>query len=148
MKKLLILLSCFFSMAFTTWQPHFDTAQKMAKEKHQLLLLNFSGSDWCGPCIRMHREIFGSDVFSRMSDTNLLMVNADFPRSKKQQLDKQLQQENDALAAKYNPEGKFPFTLLLDAEGKVIQAWDGMPGEDAAAFTAIIKKYCDAYSKR
>ncbi|MBS1733393.1 MAG: thioredoxin family protein, partial [Bacteroidetes bacterium] len=73
-------------MSFTIWQPDFETAKKLAKEKHQLILLNFSGSDWCGPCIRMHREIFGNDEFIKMADSSLIMVNADFPRMKKNKL--------------------------------------------------------------
>jgi thioredoxin-related protein len=147
MKKGLLLLCCYAAMSFSTWQPNFETAQTIAKEKGRLILLNFSGSDWCGPCIRMHREIFASEVFSKMSDTALVMVNADFPRSKKHQLNKDLQKENDALAEKYNPEGKFPFTLLLDENGKVLKTWDGLPAENADAFAAIIKNICDAYAK-
>ena len=56
-----------------------------------------------------------------MADTSLVMVNADFPRNKKNLLDAETRKQNDALADKYNPEGKFPFTLLLDADGKVLK---------------------------
>ncbi len=148
MKKLLFLFCCLAALSFTTWQPDFEKARSLAKDQHQLILLNFSGSDWCGPCIRMHREIFGNDVFAAMADSNLVMVNADFPRNKKNQLDKQRQKNNDALADKYNPEGKFPFTLLMDADGKILQTWDGLPKEDVETFTQSIKKQCDAYAKR
>ncbi len=147
MKKLLFLVGCIASLSFTNWQPDFDKALSLAKEKHQLILLNFSGSDWCGPCIRMHREIFADETFSAMADSNLVMVNADFPRNKKNQLDKQRQKSNDALAEKYNRNGKFPFTLLLDADGKVLQTWDGLPEENAATFANIIKTQIDAYAK-
>ena len=148
MKKLLFLLGCFATLSFSTWQPDFDKARALAKDNHQLILLNFSGSDWCGPCIRMHREIFADSTFSAMADSNLVMVNADFPRNKKNQLDKQRQKNNDALADKYNPQGKFPFTLLLDADGKILQTWDGLPNENAGSFAQIIKTQCDAYTKR
>ena len=148
MKKFLFIAACTFAMSFTIWQPNFDTAKQIAKEKNQLILLNFSGSDWCGPCIRMKREIFEDTAFSSMVDTSLVMLNADFPRSKKHQLAKELQNHNEALADKYNPEGKFPFTLLLDANGKILKSWDGMPNENAAEFTQLIKNSCNAYSKR
>lgn len=138
-----MFLSCAFLMSFSVWQPHFETAQKIAREKNELILLNFSGSDWCGPCIRMHKEILNSEVFTKFADKELVMVNADFPRSKKNQLDKQLQKENEALADKYNPDGKFPYTLLLDTDGKILHAWDGLPKDDAAAFTNSVKKICD-----
>lgn len=131
-------------MSFIKWQPDFETAKQIARENHKLILLNFSGSDWCGPCMRLHKEIFENGVFSKMSDTSLVMVNADFPRNKKNQLDGQVRKQNEALADKYNPEGKFPFTLLLDANGKVITSWDGLPGGKAEQFTDQIKSICDA----
>jgi len=131
-------------MSFTAWQPDFETAKRIAREKDQLILLNFSGSDWCGPCIRLKKEIFDSEQFSHMADTTLIMVNADFPRNKKNQPDKQVQLQNEALADKYNPMGKFPFTVLLNAEGKVIASWDGLPKADAVDFTRQVKSICDA----
>lgn len=79
-----------------------------------------------------------------MADTTLIMVNADFPRNKKNQLERRVQQQNESLADKYNPGGKFPYTVLLNADGKVIASWDGYPKTDAAHFTEDIKKLCDA----
>jgi thioredoxin-related protein len=108
------------------------------------LLLNFSGSDWCGPCIRLHKEIFDSEVFTKYADENLVLVNADFPRLKKNMLSKEQQKQNDALADKYNTDGAFPLTLLLDADGKVIKKWDGFPSETAAEFTNDVKAAADA----
>jgi thioredoxin-related protein len=145
MKKLLIIVICFTGMSFTIWQPDFETAKEIAVKIHQLILLNFSGSDWCGPCMRLRKEIFENDQFSKMADTTLVMVNADFPRSKKNQLDKQIVKQNEALADKYNPEGKFPYTLLLDVDGKILKAWDGLPKENAAEFAAEVKNIGDAH---
>ncbi len=145
MKYILFIIICFLTMSsFTTWQPSFEKAQQNAKTKHQLILLNFSGSDWCGSCMRMHKEIFASDVFRKMADTSLQTVNADFPRKKKNKLDILVQKQNDALAEKYNPTGKFPYTLLIDASGKVIKAWDGMPKNNAEQFTKQVKAICNA----
>jgi len=79
-----------------------------------------------------------------MADTTLIMVNADFPRNKKNQPDKQVQLQNETLADKYNPMGKFPFTVLLNADGKVIASWDGLPKENATVFTRQVKSICDA----
>lgn len=144
MKTTLTILFFMVLMSFTTWQTSFEKAQQNARAKHQHILLNFSGSDWCGPCIRMHKEIFASDVFTKMADSTLQMVNADFPRKKKNQLKKLIQKQNDALAEKYNPLGKFPYTLLLDANGKIIKTWDGMPREKAEAFAQLVKAICNA----
>ncbi len=125
------------------WQPNLEIAEKIAREKHELILLNFSGSDWCGPCIRLHKEIFESDVFTKMADTSLVMINADFPRSRKHQLDSETQKRNDSLADKYNPDGKFPYTLLLDADGNVVKTWEGLPDESADEFASEISSICD-----
>ncbi len=144
MKHILAFAFCVGALSFTTWQPDFQKAQKQAKENHQLILLNFSGSDWCGPCIRMKKEIFESAFFSSFADSNLVLVNADFPRSKKHQLPKEQQEQNNKLAEKYNPSGKFPFTLLLDEEGKVLKSWDGLPDENDIVFASTIKKIMDA----
>jgi thioredoxin-related protein len=147
MKKILyaglFLMHLLFLSAFTEWQPDFETAQKVAKDHDRLILLNFSGSDWCGPCIMMKKEIFGSVAFLAMADTSLVLVNADFPRNKKNQLPREKQLENDRLAEKYNPEGKFPFTLLLTSDGRVVKSWDGLPAEDSEHFSSIIQKISD-----
>lgn len=135
MKKILVLMFCAAAMSFSPWQSNFEIAKKIAKEKHELILLNFSGSDWCGPCMRLRKEILDNDVFIKMTDTSIVMVNADFPRNRKNQLDAQTKKQNDALADKYNPEGKFPYTLLLDADGKVLKAWDGYPDEGVQQFS-------------
>jgi thioredoxin-related protein len=131
-------------MSFIKWEPDFEVAKKIATEKHELILVNFSGSDWCGPCMRMRKEIFNTDEFSKMADTTLIMVNADFPRMKKNQLEKQLQQQNDALAEKYNPQGKFPYTVLIDPKGKVVKSWDGLPKDKAEQFAQQVKTICNA----
>lgn len=142
--KLLFLLACsLVLLSFTTWEPDFEKAKQVAKEKHELILLNFSGSDWCAPCIRMKKEVFENSNFSAMADANLVMVNADFPRNKKNKLADKIKKQNESLADKYNPEGKFPYTVLITPEGKVVSSWDGLP-DNAEKFTAQVKKFCDA----
>ncbi|HEX5023947.1 MAG TPA: thioredoxin family protein [Agriterribacter sp.] len=134
MKLLVIALLALFTYDASSWLTDFNEAQKMAKEKHELILLNFSGSDWCGPCIRLHKEIFDSGDFMRIAREQLILVNADFPRLKKNQLPKAQQEQNEMLADKYNAAGNFPSTVLLNAEGKVLKVWDGFPKQGATAF--------------
>src|ERR1700709_1173407 len=124
MKVVALMFLLFFAIPAPGWLTDFSEAQKIASNRHQLILLNFSGSDWCGPCIRLKKEIFESEAFSKMADTLLVLYNADFPRNKKNQLDKITGKKNNELADKYNPEGKFPLTLLLDANGKIIKTFD------------------------
>jgi thioredoxin-related protein len=136
--KLLIFLPVFF-LSSPNWYHNLHEAEKVAQKEHKYILLNFSGSDWCGPCIRMHTEIFESPVFKEMADTQLVMVNADFPRKKKNQLPPDQQKLNDEMADHYNSHGKFPLTLLLDAEGKVLLTWEGLPEESPEAFTMEVR---------
>lgn len=145
MKNLVLVTALFFSLLLTKWEPNFEQAKKTAKEKNELILLNFSGSDWCGPCIRMHQEIFSDADFLKMAEQNLVMVNADFPRNKKNQLPAAIKKQNEALADQYNPSGKFPFTVLITADGKIVKTWDGLPNENAAQFTASVKQILASY---
>jgi thioredoxin-related protein len=133
------------STVFAKAQPVLDSAKRIAAEKHQLILLNFSGSDWCVPCIKMRKEIFENDDFKKLSDTLLVMITADFPRNKKNEPDVKTRRENEELADKYNPGGAFPYTVLLDADGKVIKAWNGLPKGDAASFSTEIKSVYNKY---
>lgn len=137
---LLATLLLFGNSSKAQWQSDFNVAKQKAVSEHKYILLNFSGSDWCGPCIRLHKEIFNHTSFVAFSKDSLIMVNADFPRQKKNQLSKIQQQQNDALADKYNAAGSFPFTLLLTADGKVVKAWDGFYKNGVDEFIYEIKE--------
>ena len=127
MKFLLLLLSFYTINIDNGWLTDFEQAKKTASQKNECILLNFSGSDWCGPCMRLRKEIFASDDFKNYATDHLVLLNADFPRNKKNELSKEQQKKNDQLAEKFNPNGKFPFTILLSAEGNIIKEWDGLP---------------------
>ncbi|HVZ26998.1 MAG TPA: thioredoxin family protein [Sediminibacterium sp.] len=129
MRNLFLSLLCFvLGSSFTThWEADFDKALQAAKVSHKCILLNFSGSDWCGPCIKLHKQYFDSDAFTKFAADKLIMVNADFPRQKKNQLSRPLQEQNDRLAEQYNRKGSFPETVLLSPEGRILKEWDGFP---------------------
>lgn len=129
--------------ATSGWLTNFEEAQKEATANHRQILLNFSGSDWCGPCIRLKTEVFQSGEFESFADSNLVLLNADFPRSNKHKLSKEQVKQNEALAEKYNPRGKFPFTVLLSAEGKVLKEWDGLPTGGSPQFVEQLKSLND-----
>jgi thioredoxin-related protein len=144
MKLISLLLISVFAVSTAQWQTDFEKAKKQANTEHKLILLNFSGSDWCIPCMRMHREIFDSEVFDKYASQNLVLVNANFPRLKKNKPDKQVKLQNEALAALYNKEGRFPFTVLLNTDGKVLRTWDGMPDIAPDEFVNQVKAIADA----
>ena len=145
MKFLQLLSIVLFPVSILTWQPDMQTAKKKAVDEHKLILLNFSGSDWCIPCIRMHQEFFTDEQFQSMADASFVLLNADFPRTKKKQLEKTAQAKNDALAAAYNNAGKFPLTLLLSADGKVLQQWEGYKSQDKEKLLADMRQVIAKY---
>ena len=71
-----------------------------------------------------------------------------FPRKKKNQLAELQVKRNEALAEKYNKEGQFPYTLLLDANGRVLKTWKGKPETTATQWTEEIKAICAAKNNK
>jgi thioredoxin-related protein len=145
MKIIAAIVIPFMLLSHTGWLTDFNEAQKTATQKHQLIVLNFSGSDWCGPCIRLRKEIFNSEAFSNFADSNLVLISADFPRSSKNKLSDEQEKKNDALADKYNADGKFPYTLLLSADGKIIKTWDGFPNVSPDEFVREVRVISNQY---
>lgn len=125
MKSIVTLAVIAFLFAAPEWLTDFQAAQQRAQEEHKQILISFSGSDWCGPCIRMKQEVYGSPAFDSLARHKLVLVRADFPRAKKNQISREQVKLNEALAEKYNPQGKFPFTVLTDENGAVLKTWDG-----------------------
>lgn len=132
----LLVLACLFGAQA---QNTLAKAKVEAKTAQKFILLNFSGSDWCVPCIQMGKEIFEQAAFQQFSQKNLVWVNADFPRGKKVQPTKEQAAENEALAEQYNAEGIFPLTLLLNSEGKVVKEWQGKPPVSAEQFVQQVQ---------
>jgi len=123
MKKIsfLILFLLSTSAIFAQdWTTNFEEARILASKKNQNIVLVFQGSDWCGPCIKLDREIWSSDIFKEFSKSHFVMLKADFPRRKANQLDSEQVQKNTLLAEKYNPAGYFPFVVVLNSDGKVL----------------------------
>ncbi|RYD81139.1 MAG: thioredoxin family protein [Sphingobacteriales bacterium] len=137
--KILLLTVLTALLNTVVWIGNFNDAKRQATISHKQILINFSGSDWCGPCIRLRTEILESATFEDYASENLVLVRADFPRQKKNQLPREQVKLNEALAEQYNPEGKFPYTILVDETGKVLKSWDGFPNETPEQFLAEIK---------
>ncbi len=110
-----------------TWLTDFKAATAIAKEKKLPILVDFSGSDWCGWCIKLEKEVFSKKEFKEYAAKNLVLVLADFPQAKKQT--DEVKKQNQALQAKYKNEIEgYPTVLLLDADGKVIAKTGYQPG--------------------
>ena len=140
--SIIIFITSLFSSV--TWLGDFNEAKTEAAKSHKYILVNFSGSDWCGPCIRERKEILETATFENFASDHLVLVRADFPRQKKNLLSKEQTKLNEQLADKYNPEGKFPYTLLIDENGKVLKDWDGFPNESPEKFVEQISQITNA----
>ena len=114
---LLAGLFVFSAPAGEGWPTDFDKAKKEAAEKKLPILADFSGSDWCGWCIRLDKEVFSKKEFKAFAKDNMVLFVADFPHKKK--LPAAVQAQNEQLGKTYGVKG-LPTVLLLDAGGKVI----------------------------
>ncbi|MDR6845530.1 thioredoxin family protein [Flavobacterium granuli] len=115
----LFLLITFFGYS-QNWNTNFEDAKAKAEKENKKILLVFSGSDWCGPCMKLDKTVWKSSEFQEEADENWVIYKADFPKKKANQLSPELTESNNKLAEKYNKNGSFPLVLLLDKKGKVI----------------------------
>ena len=99
------------------WETDFEVAKKRAKAEKKPMLLDFTGSDWCGWCIRLKKEVFSTPEFEKYAKDNLVLVEVDFPQSK--QLPKEEVEQNAKLQQEYKIEG-YPTIILLNADGKKV----------------------------
>lgn len=136
------LLICLFSITQISFNQQVNTLESSltkAKQEHKKVLLYFSGSDWCAPCIKFKKTFIQNEAFQSFASENLIVVNADFPRLKKNALSAEQTTENEKLADKYNANGIFPLVLVLDENGKVIKKWEKIPDETIDTFLAQLK---------
>src|SRR5438270_13614093 len=117
-----IFLSAAFASAEVDWLTDFDAAKAKAKSDHKLVLLDFTGSDWCGYCKLMQAEIFSEPQFQDYAAKNLILVELDFPRTKPQS--DTVRKQNMHLASEYDIEG-FPTTIVLSPDGKRVANFFG-----------------------
>lgn len=98
-----------------TWMTDFKKASELAKLENKKLLLNFTGSDWCGWCMKLEDEVFSKAEFKQYAQKHYVLVKLDFPKKKK--LPSALERQNHVLAKNYNVTG-FPSVIVLKPSGK------------------------------
>ena len=119
------------------WLTDFTKAKADAKMSKKMILADFSGSDWCGWCIKLDKEVFQKSIFKKFAKENLILLMVDFPRYEKNQ-SSAIKKQNIAMAEKYNVE-VFPTVLILDFNGKVV-AKTGYQRGGAQAYVDNLKK--------
>ncbi len=123
-KTPLITLSVFASMLLLTlvakasddvWTDNFETAKIAAIDEGKDLFLHFTGSDWCPWCVRLRKEVFSQEAFKKGAPKHFVLVNIDFPKTKKQS--EKTKKQNRELEKWYQVNG-FPTIVLTDSGGR------------------------------
>lgn len=143
MKKLLItaLAAIVFwqvNAADSAWLTDLPAAQAQAKAENKIVLMDFTGSDWCPWCIKFRKEVLDTDEFQAYAAKNVVQVELDYPNKKKQSAE--LKKANADLKDKYNIDG-FPTLVVLDQSGKEIGRQVGYLDGGPKAFIAELEKY-------
>ena len=112
----------------------YNQALLRASTESKRVLLDFTGSDWCGWCKRLHSEIFQTQQFRDYAGENLVLVELDFPRNKHQS--RELKEQNRKLQQKFGISG-FPTLIILDSTGNKIGQMGYMRGGPVPFLTAL-----------
>ena len=116
------------------WRTDLEQAAADARQNGRHLLLNFSGSDWCGWCKKLDGEVFSQPAFQEYAASNLVAVLADFPRRAAQ--DATLKAQNERLLKRFAVQG-FPTVLLFGPEGELAGQLGYQPGGPEAFIRSI-----------
>jgi protein disulfide-isomerase len=146
MKKLRLILLVASALLFLVppcaragagWLSDYKTAQQAAKAGNKFLLIDFTGSDWCGWCKKLDKEILSQSEFKDYARANLVLLEVDFPRAKPQNAE--LRKQNQELAQQYQV-GGFPTIVVLNGDGQKLWQYDGYFADGTAAFIAQLEK--------
>jgi thioredoxin-related protein len=120
--------------AEATWLTNFEIAQARARSEKKLLLIEFTGSDWCPPCIMLGRQVFSQPEFKDYAAQHLVLLEVDFPRTK--ELSAEQRAANAKLADQFGIDG-FPTVIILDSSGRKIGELGYMPGGPKPFIAAV-----------
>ena len=118
------------------WVVDFEKAKAQAAKEGKSILMEFTGSDWCPPCMALHDNVLTQPEFLDYADKNLKLVEIDFPRNKP--LNVLVELANKTLAEKYNVQS-FPTLIVMDAAGEILHRDEGYGSQNAKAFTGDLK---------
>jgi thioredoxin-related protein len=132
-----VFLSGQFARAESDWLNDYKKAQEEAKASNKILLLNFTGSDWCGWCIKFDKEVLSQPQFKEYAHNNLVLVELDFPRAKAQSAE--LRKQNRQLAQQYEVVG-FPTIIAVNSDGQKLWEYNGYFSGGPDAFIEELQK--------
>jgi thioredoxin-related protein len=119
-----------------TWTTDYQAALKESKKTNKAILMNFTGSDWCGWCIRLKNEVFSKEEFIAYANENLILLELDFPKRK--QINADLKTQNINLARKHGVRG-YPTIIMIDGNEKILFR-GGYKAGGPVPYVALLKK--------
>ncbi|HTL74235.1 MAG TPA: thioredoxin family protein [bacterium] len=143
MKKILITMLAAtlywqVNAAESTWLTDLPKAEAQAKAENKIILMDFTGSDWCGWCIKFKKEVLDTKEFQEYAAKNVVLVELDYPNKKEQSAD--LKKANADLKKQYKVNG-FPTLVVLDKDGKEIGRQVGYSKGGPEAFIAKLESF-------
>jgi thioredoxin-related protein len=121
------------------WETDYEKALATARTSNKYVLIDFNGSDWCGPCIEMKKVVFSKPTFTNYANKNLVLLDIDYPQKKV--LPETLTQQNKRLEKQYGiDKSGYPTVVLLSPSGNKLGQLEGYGGETPADVIAWIEK--------
>ena len=116
MKKIILVFAflisgCIAQAQDLNWHTDMTKATELSLKENKPLLLFFTGSDWCGWCIKLQKDVLKTTEFANWATKNVILVELDFPRSKPQ--DNTLRMQNAQLAQTFGIQG-YPTVWLVN----------------------------------
>lgn len=129
----LLALAALLAPAFAAeWMEDFDAAKSKAQAENKLILVDFTGSDWCGWCIKLRKEVLDKPEFEAYAQDKFVLMEVDCPHKKK--LSDKLMQQNKSLCEQYHISG-YPTLLVLNPAGEVVGGFCGYRKQDGIQAT-------------
>ena len=122
----------------SSWGTDLPAALNRARSENRMVLLDFTGSDWCGWCIKFDQDVLSMDKFAGYAKSKLVLVRLDFPHHKEQ--DAALKQANEQLSQRFGVNG-FPTFVLLNSAGKELWRQVGYAEGGPDAFIAELDRF-------
>ncbi len=125
------------------WLSNLEEAKEIAAKEKKKILLYFSGSDWCIPCMQLKKEVLGQESFKDLAEKEFISVALDFPAHRENLLTEDQQKYNEAKADIYNKDGSFPLILIMDSNGSELGKIKGYSREGSEKYLNKLNSILD-----
>lgn len=124
------------------WIEDYKAALAASRKMGKPVFVNFTGSDWCPPCMQLKKNVLSSGEFTKWAKKNVILLELDFPRRSEQ--DAQIKKQNQKLARKYSISG-YPTVMIIDHDGKVLGRTGGYGGQKPADYVDGVMEFVKKY---